>query len=279
MPPPSPPTGPPAPDSSTPGSDTIGETSTETSSDQLAAAPDRPGQVRTSGDPVAAVAAMVELDRSLREIARRASVQVGVADGVGATLLVQGREVFAGSNPFTEAVDAVQYGLHLGPCVAAVASERVVRSRTIGTGERRWGQFTPEAAALELRSVVSTPVWSGRRVIGSLNLYGRHATSFDTADTASVQRDTEHLTRAMTTAWLLAVAAANAQVLVRAVRDREDVDVAVGLLMDRYRMTASHARILIGQLAAQDGVSEPVAARSLTHLQASPADEPDHRGP
>ena len=60
------------------------------------------------------------------------------------------------------------------------------------------------------------------------------------------------------------MAAATREVLAAAVRDREDIDIAVGLLMDRYAMTASHARILVGQLAAQDHVSDADAARSLT---------------
>ena len=273
--------------------------------------------------------ATVELRLHLGELARRTHRMLGVPDGVGATLLVEGRAVYAGSNPFTDAVDEVQYRLGRGPCVTAVASRRVVRSRTIGAeergtrergaGERRWGSFTPQAGALGLRSVVSLPVRLEGTVVGSLNLYGHHAATFDTttthdlgdssaaaarttgladasdpagttywADTtgtrgttgsggttdlavAGVLFDTDTVGRAMASAWLVAVAAANAQALGRAVGDREDIDVAVGLLMDRYRMSASHARILIGQLAAQDHVSKPDAARSLLESLADPS--------
>lgn len=207
--------------------------------------------------------AYADLRRSLSSIARRVHADSDSADGVGATLLVEGRSVFAGSNSFTEAIDGLQYGLQQGPCLTAVARREATASRTIGAGEQRWDAFTTPAAVLGLRSVTSTPVWSGSAVVGSLNFYGRDATTFDTTTADSLQARAEPAGRAMATAWLLAVAAANAHVLARAVRDREAVDIAVGLLMDRYQMTSSHARVLISQLAAQDGTSAADAARAL----------------
>ena len=178
------------------------------------------GPTPLGDDPLATTFA--ELRRSLSFVARRAHADSGGADGVGATLLVAGRSVFAGSNPFTEAVDDVQYGLQQGPCLTAVARQEVTASRTIGAGEERWAVFTTPAAALGLRSVASTPVWSASTVVGSLNFYGRDAATFDTTTDASLHAQTEPAGRAMVTAWLLAVAAANAQVLARAVQDRED---------------------------------------------------------
>ncbi len=179
--------------------------------------------------------------------------------------MVEGRPVFGGSNGFTDAVDEVQYRLQQGPCVAAVATGRVVRSRTIGHGERRWRQFTADAAALGLRGVASLPVRVGHQVVGSLNLYGRDPASLDGASRAALARASATAGRAMTAAWLLCVAEANGRVLADAVRDREDVDVAVGLLMSRDALTEDAARVLISRLAVQDHVSTAAAARSLTH--------------
>lgn len=214
--------------------------------------------------------AVAELRGQLHGLARRLheDVRLDRSGGVGATLLVEGRPVFGGSNGFTEAVDEVQYRLEQGPCVAAVASGRVVRSRTIGSGERRWTSFTAAAAPLGLRSVASLPVRVADRVVGSLNLYGRHAASLDGASTPALRRASAAAGRGMTAAWLLAVAEANARILADAVRDREDIDIAVGLLMDRYLMTSGSARVLIAQLAVQDDVSKATAARSLTHPDA-----------
>lgn len=204
------------------------------------------------------------LRRHLDALARSAHALIVDADGVGTTMLVKDGSVFAGSNPFTDAVDQVQYGLGQGPCLAAVESRAVVRSRSIGAGEPRWTRFTPRAAALELRSVASVPVWADHEVVGSLNVYGRDATTLDGLDVAELRRHAERTGRAIQGARLVAAAAATAEVLLAAARDREDIDLAVGLLMDRYTMTASHARILLGQLATQDQVSTGDAARSLT---------------
>lgn len=240
-------------------------------------------------DQQGGAARFVDLDevrRHLQAIAPWASRTFASADGVGATLMVRGQPVFAGSNPFTDAVDEVQYGVQRGPCITAVASGRVVRSRSIGAGERRWGGFTACAATLGLRSATSIPVMSswgqstGSTVIGSLNLYGRSSTSLDLIETSSLLRGAELLERALASAWLVGVAAANAQTLVDAVRDREAIDLAVGLLMDRYVLSAAHARILISQVAAQDQVSEPDAARALAdQSQRAPHEPtPDERG-
>lgn len=231
----------------------------------------------TPPDDDALARAQEELCRSLGAIARRVHADGG-ADGVGATLLVEGRSVFAGSNPFTEAVDDLQYGLQQGPCLTAVAREEMTASRTIGAGEQRWEVFTTPAAVLGLRSVTSTPVWSRSTVVGSLNFYGRTAATFDNTTAASLQARSEPAGQTMVTAWLLAVAAANAHVLARAVQDREAVDIAVGLLMDRYQMTSSHARVLIGQLAAQDGTSPADAARALVEHPPRSPPAPPQRG-
>ena len=216
--------------------------------------------------------AIAELRGQLHGLARRLHEDISLdgSGGVGATLLVEGRPVFGGSNGFTEAVDEVQYRLEQGPCLAAVASGRVVRSRTIGDGERRWALFTADAAPLGLRSVASLPVRVADRVVGSLNLYGQHAASLDGASTPVLRRASATAGRGMTAAWLLAVAEANARILTDAVRDREDIDIAVGLLMDRYVMTSGSARVLIAQLAALDDDRRAAAARSLTHSDAAP---------
>ena len=47
------------------------------------------------------------------------------------------------------------------------------------------------------------------------------------------------------------------------VRVDDDVEGAVRWLTERYTMSDSSARILLGQLARQDGVTEAAAARSL----------------
>ncbi|GAA3552449.1 hypothetical protein GCM10022197_04360 [Microlunatus spumicola] len=188
----------------------------------------------------------------------------GGVDGVGVTLVVDGESVFVGANAFTDAVDEVQYDLDEGPCLTAVASGRIVSSTRIGTTERRWSRFTPQAAALELRSVRSAPITHEDRVIGSVNLYSRTAYGLGAVPPRVLHRLTQAAEDALSRAWLLALAGTGVRRLTDALDDRAVTEHAVGLLMDRYLMNANQARTLLGQLALHDGVSDAAAARTLT---------------
>lgn len=210
-----------------------------------------------------------EVRDALRLAARRAHATVAHADGVGVTLLLAGRPVFAGSNVFADRIDELQYRVDEGPCVSAVATARVVHTSSVGTGERRWPTFTPSARALELRSAVSTPVLVADEVVGSLNLYGRSPDSFAAA-LPGIVRGAEEAGRSVAELHLRAMAEATARTLVEAVAYRGDVDLAIGILMDRYAMSAGAARVLLSQLARLDDVSTPAAARGLIEPGGAP---------
>lgn len=203
------------------------------------------------------------LTRSLQDVASRTQAQLGVADGVGVTVLLGAGLVFAGANAFTEVIDQTQYALMEGPCVEAAAFGAVVRSGSIGADETRWPTFTPRAAALDLRGVVSAPLVASCAVVGSLNLYSRSRDSLDALDLDGVRRAADDAERASSSARLMAAADANAHWLGTAITNRVDVDLAVGFVMDRYAMTQAQARAFVSVLAHQDGVSEAAAARSI----------------
>lgn len=163
------------------------------------------------------------LRASLSDFARWAQHEVAVADGVGVTVVIDDKSVFAGSNVYTESLDAMQYGIAEGPCLTAVGIGAVVRSTTIGSGESRWSRFTPRAARLALRCVASAPVRSDGwdvRVIGSLNLYGRSKDALDSLDTADVERVAAALRGRVGSARSVAVASANTQALLAAAHRR-----------------------------------------------------------
>lgn len=208
-------------------------------------------------------AARSELERLLLGLARHVQGQTEGADGAGVTVLLGEGSAFVGSNAFTERVDEVQYRLDQGPCLTAVAEGRVIRSQRIGTGERRWPDFTKRAAALELRSVVSAPIRAGDELIGSINLYSTAPDGFRAVGRSTLRRSTVEAERSLSGLRLLVLAEAGAQTLATAVQERRDADLAVGLLMDRYTMNANQADVLLTQLARYDGVPKVEAARAL----------------
>lgn len=204
-----------------------------------------------------------DLRRSLREAAVRTSRVVGVADGVGVTSGVGGDLVFAGCNEFTDAVDGLQYGGMEGPCLTAQASGGAVRSDGIGVDESRWPRFGAQAAVLGLRSVVSTPLLARGAVVGSLNLYGKTARTLSTLDDAAVALLAKTVEASLSSAFLVAVADANAHWFARAASARATIEMAVGVLMDRHGVQASEAVRLLEQRALEDGVGQSEAARRM----------------
>jgi GAF domain-containing protein len=204
-----------------------------------------------------------DVEVALLDVARRAEALFVADGGVGVTLMVADRPVFVASNPFGAAVDAIQYRLSEGPCVMAAETQDVVWSGTIGAGERRWPCFVAQIAPLGLGSVLSVPIVSHDESIGSLNLYARARHTFDGADAASVGQVVGSVAGDLESLHLKVAAEAAAVELATVVRDRAEVDVAVGILMDRYVLRSRAARVLLSQLARQDGASEAASARRL----------------
>jgi GAF domain-containing protein len=190
-------------------------------------------------------------------------------DGLGVTMVVDGRSVFAGANAFTEAVDEVQYDLGEGPCLAAVAAGRIVSSTRIATTERRWSRFTALTAGLGLRSVLSVPMVTGDEVVGSVNLYSRIPSGLVAVPPKVLRGLAADAEGSLSSPRLLALAESSARHLAHALDARAAVEHAVGLLMDRYLMSAGQARILLAQLARQNGTSEAAAALTLTDPEAA----------
>jgi GAF domain-containing protein len=208
-------------------------------------------------------AALVDLHRRLAQVAVEVAGRFPEVDGAGVTVLLSDGSLYAGSNEFTDSVDDVQYRLGEGPCWAAVAGGHEIRSSRIGAGEPRWPRFSEAAGRLALRSVLSTPLVAGNEVTGSVNLYARSANGLDSIQPRAVERSAEHVQGQLGAARLVALAASAALALAVAVRERSEVDVAIGMLMDRYRIRAGEAAILLDQLARQDEISRATAARHV----------------
>lgn len=207
--------------------------------------------------------ALVGLDRRLAQVAVEVAARFPQVDGAGVTVLLGDGSLYAGSNAFTNRVDDVQYRVGEGPCWAAVADGREIRSSRIGAGEPRWPRFSEAAGQLALRSVVSTPLVAGTEVTGSVNLYARTRTGLDSVQPRAVERNAEHVQGQLGASRLVALAASAAQVLADAVLERSEVDVAIGMLMDRYRIRTAEAAILLDQLARQDEIPRRTAARHV----------------
>lgn len=138
----------------------------------------------------------------------------------------RGKAVSAAATDDTaDEADKLQEALKDGPCVdAAFESENFV-IRDLRT-EQRWPTWSPRAAAMGLRSVLSIRLTSENETIGALNMYGDQPGAFD-EDQDVAMIFASHAAEAMTKARL-------ASGLRNAMDSRHTIGMAQGVLAVRY---------------------------------------------
>ncbi len=186
------------------------------------------------------------------------------ADASGLTLVdAQGRRrTAAATDALAERADAAQYELDEGPCLAAWAGRTGVRVDDVRT-DARWPRWARVADGLGLRSAVSAPLVAGDVALGAMKLYARSPGAFDARS--------EHLL--VMFAAQAAIFVANVQTaeagrrlsedLRGALRDRDAIACARGVLMVREGVDEAGAfTLLVGQ-ARQEGRTVHATARAL----------------
>jgi hypothetical protein len=143
------------------------------------------------------------------------------------------------TDPTVLEVDALQHATGEGPCLDAVANRAMVYAEDLAT-DSRWPHFASQATAAGIRSVLALPLPLDTQD-GALNLYARYPAAFGVVDRA----------RATILASLagLALSAAHSheederrvQNLHAALGTRETIGEALGILMERERISAYQA--------------------------------------
>lgn len=191
--------------------------------------------VAALADRVRLIAAAPTPQDLLAAFLRTATEAVPGCEHAGITVLRSGHGI---DNPlsyseFALHCDQLQEQLGEGPCLTALSDEATIRVDEI-VGDTRWPRFSGEAAARGVRSMLSCPVSTSRERLGALNLYATTAGAFP--------RGAEHIARAFAThVGILLGAALKEQNLQVALRSRELIGQAMGILMERHRVTASQA--------------------------------------
>jgi putative methionine-R-sulfoxide reductase with GAF domain len=110
------------------------------------------------------------------------------ADMAGVALLEDGFISTGGASiELVEEIDSYQYASDEGPCLEAIRTNHVV-SIDSTTFDKRWPYFSKKTSAKGVGSVLSSPLFTQGRVIGSLNLYAYTTRSFDEADRDAIVR-------------------------------------------------------------------------------------------
>lgn len=186
------------------------------------------------------------LDSALKLVVVMAQSVMTGADGVSITLPRQGRlRTVAASNDVVLQMDHDQYDTGQGPCLDAATQGEGFHSPSL-LAEQRWPQFVPRARSRGIESIMSTPLMGADRPLGALNVYSRAPDALASHE----QQWAMQFAREASTVLLVADATVTADSLdadiSEALRGRETLALAQGLVMARQRLTPDAAnRFLI----------------------------------
>lgn len=198
-------------------------------------------------------------DAVLEEIV---SAAVRLIPGVdqGSISVVLGRQSvrsYGASGDLPERIDAIQEELAEGPCLDAVYQEKTVRVPDMAH-EQRWPRFAQRAAEAGASSMLAIQLYVDADNLGALNLYGSQRQAFDDESEDVGLLFASHA----------AVAFADAQKmdhLNHAIASRDLIGQAKGILMERYRLNADQAFLVLTRLSSHQNRKLREVAAEIAH--------------
>jgi|HubBroStandDraft_6_1064221.scaffolds.fasta_scaffold566362_2 hypothetical protein len=176
------------------------------------------------------------LEAMLGSVAEFAVQAIPGANGASLTLLDDDRpdrpDTVVATAEIVRQVDAIQYGIGEGPCIAAVAQGRTVRSGSL-SGDPAWPRFGPRAGRLGVHSALSLPLLGPHGGLGALNIYAGAKHAFDARAARLGEMFSVPAAVTVQNARELAHARQLAAQLEQALISRSVIDQALGILMSR----------------------------------------------
>ncbi len=175
-----------------------------------------------------------DVEQTVANIVQAVAATVPGTEDAGISLLESGSlKSVAPSSERVSQLDQLQHKLGEGPCVDAVFTNIVYRTSDIAADER-WPKFGYAAAELGINSMLAVRLFTGKTLLGALNLYSTQPSAFD--DSA------EHVAGLFAAHAAVALAGSRAQAQLRnALESRDVISMAKGILMERHQVTDDQA--------------------------------------
>jgi hypothetical protein len=208
------------------------------------------------------------VEETLRQIVGVAERSVDGCDGAGIFVMSgAGYRTPAASRELVLAIDALQIEAGEGPCVDASKLASISYALDLSEDER-WPTFGPAAVAAGVRSVLSVSLSLERP--SALNLYARLPAAFGATDRAKGHLFATLARLAYESAERSAAGDQKADNLLEALRSRELIGQAQGILMERERITADQAFDVLRRASQHLNVRLRSVAETLVETGESP---------
>ena len=182
-----------------------------------------------------------EADRALRLAVALAKKLVRGADGASVSLRRHGiLTTVAATDQTVLDMDGHQYASSEGPCVDASVEGREFYSGSL-RDERRWPIFTPQACALGINSILSSPLLTVKKPVGAINIYSRTPAAFASSDQQVASVLAAEASSILSEVEADPTADLRSDRLQRALRTRRTIAQAQGAIMEREGISESAA--------------------------------------
>ena len=150
-------------------------------------------------------------------------------------------ETSASSSQVAYDSDTAQFETDQGPCLDAIRKQHTIVIDDLETDDR-WPEYRAKALALGVRSMLSLRLFMSEHTIGALDLYSKRANAFDHHSQIVGQVFASH-------AFVALKAATTEAGLNTAIRSRDVIGQAKGIVMARRHLTADLAFDLLRNLS------------------------------
>ena len=166
--------------------------------------------------------------------------------GSGVTLTDQrGRRTTAGaSDDIVEKADNLQYELDEGPCLDAWVHRTVIRVDDTAT-DQRWPRWCAAAHGLGMRSALSAPLAAADTALGAMKVYGAQPATFDESSTQLLTRFAAQAAILLANVQSFENAGRLSEGLREAMRSRDVIATAKGILMAREAIDEDAAFVVL----------------------------------
>jgi anti-anti-sigma factor len=210
------------------------------------------------------------VDGALRLVVELARALVKGADGVSVSLLRHGLlSTVAASDQTIMDMDADQYATGEGPCIDASREGHPFHAPSL-FDESRWPAFTPQALSLGIRSIISSPLKAFNQPVGALNIYSRKASAFNAENQAAAAVFAKKASIILSDAGVGATDAQVAHRYHQALKGREVITLAKGIIMEREGLGEDEAFGSLLRLSLSDGISLRARAEKLLQSISKP---------